>query len=89
LFGWGSVSPPRPEALLGAARIRRLIALLPRWWRCATARTRIARHGCDFGIPPLPGELSAYCPKRKSVSVYDLCGIHCPDLPSLFRIPRG
>jgi len=28
--------------------------------------------------------LSADGPKRKSITVYDLCGIHCPDLPALF-----
>jgi hypothetical protein len=28
--------------------------------------------------------LSADCPKRQSVSAYDLCGVHCPELPALF-----
>ncbi len=44
----------------------------------------IARHGEDFGIPDLLRLLSEDCPKRKSITVYDLCGVHCPELPSFF-----
>jgi hypothetical protein len=47
--------------------------------------TLIARHGPGFGIPELLGLLSADCPKRHSLSAYDLCGVHCPDLPTFFR----
>jgi hypothetical protein len=46
--------------------------------------TLISRHGADFGIPALLALLSDDCPKRKSVSFYDRCGVHCPELPSLF-----
>jgi hypothetical protein len=46
--------------------------------------TLIARHGEDFGIPDLLRLLSDDCPKRKSITVYDLCGVHCPQLPSFF-----
>jgi len=46
--------------------------------------TLIERHGPAFGIPDLLRMLSADCPKRASVSAYDLCGIHCPGLPALF-----
>ena len=46
--------------------------------------TLIARQGADFGIPELLGLLSDDCPKRASVSAYDLCGIFCPELPSFF-----
>ena len=49
--------------------------------------TLIARHGADFGIPELLRLLAADCPKRKSISAYDLCGVHCPDLPALFLKP--
>jgi hypothetical protein len=49
--------------------------------------TLIARHGTDFGIPALLRLLSDDGPKRKSVSAYDLCGVHCPDLAALF-VPR-
>ena len=45
--------------------------------------TLIARHGEDFGIPDLR-LLSDDCPKRKSITVYDLCGVHCPELPVFF-----
>ncbi len=45
--------------------------------------TLIAR-GEDFGIPDLLRMLSDDCPKRKSVAIYDRCGVHCPDLPSFF-----
>lgn len=52
--------------------------------------TLIARHGAEFGIPMLLRELSADCPKRKSISAYEQCGIHCPDLPTLFQVlPRS
>jgi hypothetical protein len=44
----------------------------------------IARHGVGFGIPSLLRLLSDDCPKRKSVSAYDLCGVHCPELSSFF-----
>ena len=44
----------------------------------------IARHGPNFGIPMLLRKLASDCPKRKSVSAYDLCGIHCPELSALF-----
>jgi hypothetical protein len=44
----------------------------------------IARHGADFGIPELLRLLSDDCPKRKSITVYDLCGIHCRGLAAFF-----
>jgi hypothetical protein len=44
----------------------------------------IARHGADFGIPDLLRLLSDDCPKRKSVTIYDRCGVHCPELPGFF-----
>jgi len=44
----------------------------------------IAKHGRAFDIPELLRRLSADCPKRTSISHYDLCGIHCPGLPALF-----
>jgi hypothetical protein len=58
--------------------------------RCARAGryrldTLVARHGPDFSIPELLRLLSDDCPKRKSISAYDLCGIHCPELPAFFR----
>jgi hypothetical protein len=46
--------------------------------------TLIARHGPTFGVPTLLGILSADCPKRQSITVYDLCGVHCPELSALF-----
>jgi hypothetical protein len=52
--------------------------------------TLIARHGPDFGTPELLRLLSGDCPKRNSLSAYDLCGIHCPELPAFFRAsPRS
>jgi hypothetical protein len=47
--------------------------------------TLIARHGPGFGIPELLRLLSDDCPKRRSLSAYDLCGVHCPDLSTFFR----
>lgn len=51
--------------------------------------TLIERHGARYSVPHLLRHLSANCPKRQSVSKshYDLCGIHCPDLPKLFPVP--
>jgi hypothetical protein len=48
--------------------------------------TLIVRHGEDFGIPDLLRHLSADCPKRRSITVYDLCGIQCPELPAFFLV---
>jgi hypothetical protein len=49
----------------------------------------IAEHGRWFGVPALLALLSVDCPKRQSVSAYDLCGIHCPELPALFLNQPG
>ena len=46
--------------------------------------TLIERHGPGFTIPALLRRLSSDCPKRQSISAYDLRGIHCPGLPALF-----
>jgi hypothetical protein len=46
--------------------------------------TLIITHGRHCGIPSLLARLSADCPKRRSVSTYDLCGIHAPELSALF-----
>jgi hypothetical protein len=46
--------------------------------------TLIERHGPGFTIPALLQMLSSDCSKRQSISAYDLCGIHGPDLPALF-----
>lgn len=46
--------------------------------------TIITRHREDFGVQDLLRLLSDDCPKRNSVTVYDLCGIHCPQLPAFF-----
>jgi hypothetical protein len=47
----------------------------------------IARHGPAFTIPAPRRELGADCPKRASVSTYDLCGAHCPGLPRFWGAP--
>ena len=46
--------------------------------------TLIINHGRRFGIPSLLAKLSVDCPKRQSVSAYDLCGVHAPELSELF-----
>jgi hypothetical protein len=43
----------------------------------------IEQHGRSFPIPLLLDELAGDCPKRESVTVYDLCGIFCPGLAEL------
>jgi hypothetical protein len=44
----------------------------------------IEKYGAAMPIPALLRTLSAECTKRQSVSAYDLCGVHCPELPALF-----
>jgi hypothetical protein len=44
----------------------------------------IERRGRDFTVPDLLRELSRYCPKRKSISDGDLCGLNCPELSDFF-----
>ena len=51
--------------------------------------TLIERHGRSFPIPVLLDELSADCPKRESVTIYDMCGIFCPGLAEVFGISPG
>jgi hypothetical protein len=50
--------------------------------------TLIERYGAAFTIPTLLRELSADCPKRVAATVYDICGVHCPDLPAQFPVSR-
>jgi hypothetical protein len=47
--------------------------------------TLIARYGAACPIPALLLVLSKDCPKRQSETIYDTCGVNCPDLPVLFR----
>jgi hypothetical protein len=49
--------------------------------------TLIERHGRSFPVPALLHELSVDCVKRQSVSQYDLCGVHCPEMPGMFIQP--
>lgn len=51
--------------------------------------TLIERYAPGFGIPGLLRALSADCPTRASTNTYDLCGLHCPDLPGLFGAKVG
>ena len=44
----------------------------------------MAQHGRGFGIPDLLRLLSDDCLKRRSVSAYDLCGVHYPGLSAFF-----
>jgi hypothetical protein len=50
--------------------------------------TLIAHYGEGFSIPRLLRLLSKDCPKRASGSTYDLCGVHCPELPRFFLPSR-
>jgi hypothetical protein len=44
----------------------------------------VKRHDRRCGVPQLLHKMSADCPRRASVSTYDLCGVHCPELAGLF-----
>jgi hypothetical protein len=43
----------------------------------------IARHGPACCIPDVLRLLSKDCVLRASVKAYDLCGVHCPELPGV------
>ena len=49
----------------------------------------IARHGAEFPVPDLLRRLSDDCTKRASISAYDLCGVHCPELSGLCAVQRS
>jgi len=59
-----------------------------RWTGCYPLDTLIAEHGAECDIPALLDRLSADCPNRASLSVYDSCGVRCPELPALFMRDR-
>jgi hypothetical protein len=77
--------------LLGqiAARLRMLELACNRCdrrGRLSTARL-VAEYGADMPGPDLLRILSADCPSRDTDSVYDRCGVHMPELPSvLYRL---
>jgi hypothetical protein len=49
----------------------------------------IERHGPEYPLTILLGELSADCPKKEAATIYDVCGIYCPGLAAVFGIPSG
>lgn len=84
---------PGPGSITLAAVAARTATLALACRRCERAgryrlHTLIERHGRDFGIPALLSVLSADCPKRQTTSVYDICGIHCPELSKIFSAPK-
>lgn len=52
--------------------------------RYGTARL-VEKHGADAGLPDLRRVLAADCPRWAASNIYDLCGVHFPELPELFR----
>ena len=51
--------------------------------------TLIARYGYGLAVPDLLRRLSDDCTKRASISAYDLCGVHYPELLGLFAVQRS
>lgn len=47
---------------------------------------QIEQYGADFPGPEWLRIISADCPRRltPSPSIYELCGVHCPEMPALF-----
>jgi len=45
----------------------------------------IAEHGADMRLPDLREVLAGDCPRARSASVIDRCGVHYPQLLSLLR----
>ena len=51
--------------------------------------TLIEKHGPKHTIPTLLRTLSAVCPKHTSLAaIYDICGLHCPELAGFFLAKR-
>ena len=44
----------------------------------------IAEHGVKMDLPTLRQKLAGDCPHARSVSIYDKCQVHFPQLPRLF-----
>jgi hypothetical protein len=44
----------------------------------------VAEHGPDMDLPTRRMDLAGYCPHAQSVSIYDKCQVHFPQLPRLF-----
>jgi hypothetical protein len=49
----------------------------------------IEEHGAGIGLPVLGEILAGDCPKARTVSINDRCGVNFPQLPDLFMKPRG
>jgi hypothetical protein len=74
---------------LGDMRAKGMTMLAVACRRCERrGRLRIARLIAEYGVdPPNLGELIAHdCPRMRdpSVSVYERCGVHFPELPKWF-----
>jgi hypothetical protein len=70
-----------------AARTDVLVMACSRCDRAGRYRvqTLIGHHGRGYGVPALLRTPSADCPKRQAAaSIYDLCGIYCPEPSKLF-----
>ena len=46
----------------------------------------VARHGAGIGVPNLRRILAADCSRWGAADIYDLCGVHFPQLPELFGL---
>ena len=48
----------------------------------------IEEHGAGIGLPILGEILASDCPKARTVSINDWCGVNFPQLPDLFMTRR-
>ena len=48
----------------------------------------IEEHGAGIGLPVLGEILAGDCPKARTVSINDRCGVNFPQLPELFMQRR-
>ena len=53
-----------------------------RYGRLSIARL-IDEHGPDMTLPELRGVIAGDCPKQRSISIDDRCGVHYPQLGGL------
>lgn len=48
----------------------------------------LAEWGEHAAVADIVDEASADCPRRQAHSIYELCGVHCPELPELLGVRK-
>ncbi len=56
--------------------------------RVSVARL-LAEWGEHAALADIADDATVDCPRRNARQLYELCGVHWPDLPGLFVAPKG